>query len=97
MKLPIPAESGKTKKVVHILVAKTPAVADNLFNLKIVAKNKVENIPSPGNIPKKTPSAVPAAILLGVSSMRKNCFKKFFIFSLMNYASIDKIKFIIYL
>jgi len=79
-KPPIVAAIGKISRVVHKLLAKTPMVAEARFQLKKVATSKVVKGPPPGTIPKKTPSAKPAAMLWGVSLSVKKCRKKFLIF-----------------
>ncbi len=65
--------------VPHILVERAPAAAESLFSLKMVAKIKAAVTPSPGMMPRKIPSAAPAATLCGESSMRKKCSKNFLI------------------
>lgn len=70
---PIIVARGRVASVPHMFVARTPAVAEALFNLKIEATIKVVATPSPGKIPKKTPRAAPPAILCGESSSEKKC------------------------
>lgn len=68
------------RKVVHMLTAKTPAVAERRLKRKIEAVISVVATPSPGIMPQKIPKAAPAATLWGESSMRKNFLMKFLIF-----------------
>jgi hypothetical protein len=78
MKQPTAAAKGSANMSVHVFVAMAPAIAAKRLNLKIDANTTEAAIPAPGAIPKKTPRAAPAAMLWGVSLIRKNCLKNFF-------------------